>query len=86
MAQINLGRVKGEKGEKGNTPIVNATAYVSNTTGNPSVSVSKRETVDGAVFDFSFNNIKGEKGEQGAKGESPLKFSFDGTTLTIVEK
>ena len=83
MAQINLGRVKGDKGDKGDTPVVNATASVSNTTGQPSVSVSKRDTVDGAVFDFAFSNIKGEKGES---GKCPLSFAFDGTTLTIVEK
>ena len=91
MAQINLGRVKGDKGDKGDTPVVNATASVSNTTGQPSVSVSKRDTVDGAVFDFAFSNIKGEKGESGApgaKGESPLAFEFNSGTgvLTITEK
>ena len=80
MAQLILGRVKGEPGEKGDTPVVEATASVSNTTGEPSVSVFKRETVDGAAFDFAFNNLKGEK------GDSPLAFDFDGTTLTIVEK
>ena len=88
MAQINLGRVKGEKGEKGNTPVVAATASVTNTTGAPSVNVSKKETADGAVFNFSFNNLKGEKGEPGADGKCPLEFYFNESdgVLTIVEK
>lgn len=89
MAQLNLGRVKGldgakgDKGEKGDTPVVSATATVNNTTGIPSVSVSKTATADGAMFNFTFNNVKGDKGE---KGESPLAFSFENGVLTIVER
>lgn len=86
MAQLNLGRVKGDKGDKGNTPTIDVSANITDTIGVPSVNVTKTDTADGAVFNFTFNNVKGEKGEQGAKGESPLTFSFDGTTLTIVEK
>ena len=56
---------QGEKGEKGSTPIVSATASVSNTTGEPSVKVTKSGTDDEPIFDFAFDNIKGEKGEQG---------------------
>lgn len=56
---------RGEKGEKGSTPIVSATASVSNTTGEPSVKVTKSGTDDEPIFDFVFDNIKGEKGEQG---------------------
>ena len=56
---------RGEKGEKGSTPIVSATASVSNTTGEPSVKVTKSGTDDEPIFDFAFDNIKGEKGEQG---------------------
>ena len=56
---------KGEKGEIGSTPIVSATASVSNTTGEPSVKVTKSGTDDEPIFDFAFDNIKGEKGEQG---------------------
>ena len=56
---------RGEKGEKGSTPIVSATASVSNTTGEPSVKVTKSGTDDEPIFNFTFDNIKGEKGEQG---------------------
>ena len=56
---------RGEKGEVGSTPIVSATASVSNTTGEPSVKVTKSGTDDEPIFDFAFDNIKGEKGEQG---------------------
>ena len=56
---------QGEKGEKGSTPIVSATASVSNTTGEPSVKVTKSGTDDEPIFDFAFDNIKGEKGEKG---------------------
>ena len=56
---------RGEKGEVGSTPIVSATASVSNTTGTPSVKVTKSGTDDEPIFDFAFENIKGEKGEQG---------------------
>lgn len=56
---------RGEKGEVGSTPIVSATASVSNTTGMPSVKVTKSGTNDEPIFDFAFENIKGEKGEQG---------------------
>ena len=56
---------RGEKGEVGSTPIISATASVSNTTGTPSVKVTKSGTDDEPIFDFAFENIKGEKGEQG---------------------
>ena len=56
---------RGEKGEVGSTPIVSATASVSNTVGTPSVKVTKSGTDDEPIFDFAFDNIKGEKGEQG---------------------
>lgn len=45
-----------------------ATAEITGGTGTPSVQTSK--TIDGnnITFGFSFNNLKGEQGEQGARG------------------
>ena len=68
---------QGEKGEKGSTPIVSATASVSNTTGEPSVKVTKSGTDDEPIFDFAFDNIKGEKGEKGEQGKA---FTYDDFT------
>ena len=56
---------RGEKGEAGSTPIISATASVSNTTGTPSVKITKGGTNDEPTFDFAFDNIKGDKGDQG---------------------
>ena len=68
---------RGEKGEKGSTPIVSATASVSNTTGEPSVKVTKSGTDNEPIFDFAFDNIKGEKGEKGEQGKA---FTYDDFT------
>lgn len=43
---------------------ITATATVDNTTGTPSVDVTK----NGYNFDFSFHNLKGEKGDKGDTG------------------
>ena len=43
---------------------ITATATVDNTVGTPSVDVTK----NGYNFDFSFHNLKGEKGDTGATG------------------
>ena len=50
---------------------VEATASVDDTTGTPSVEVTKTiDTEHAAVnFDFAFSGLKGEQGEQGAQGE-----------------
>lgn len=55
----------GRDGEDGVTPNITATAQVSNTTGTPTVSVTKTGTEDAPNFDFSFAGIKGEQGESG---------------------
>lgn len=69
------------KGDKGDTPVISAEAYVDNSgVGIPQVEVQKQETADGAKFIFNFKNIKGDQ------GESPLDFSFNNGVLTIVEK
>lgn len=45
---------------------ITATASVDNSTGTPSVDVTK----NGYNFDFSFHNLKGEKGDNGVNGQN----------------
>lgn len=58
----------GNDGKDGVTPDITATATVSNTTGTPSVNVSKGGTAENPSFAFAFQNIKGDPGEQGPTG------------------
>ena len=60
MAELDLGRVVGDKGDTGATPNVSATASVDANTGTPSVQVTKTGTTENPNFDFSFHNLKGE--------------------------
>lgn len=57
-------------GGVGKTPVITASASVSDTVGTPAVAVSKTGTDEEPHFDFTFINLKGEKGERGEKGES----------------
>ena len=50
------------------TPNINATASVDNTTGNPSVNVSKDIIDDTTTFNFSFSGLKGQPGPAGEAG------------------
>ena len=50
------------------TPNINATASVDNTTGNPSVNVSKDIIDDTTTFEFAFSGLKGEPGPAGEAG------------------
>ena len=64
----------GQDGADGVTPNVSASASVSNTSGVPSVVVTKTGTTESANFDFAFSNLKGEtgaNGQNGANGYSP---------------
>lgn len=64
----------GQDGADGVTPNVSASASVSNTSGVPSVVVTKTGTIESANFDFAFSNLKGEtgaNGQNGADGYSP---------------
>lgn len=56
---------------------ITATASVDNSTGTPSVDVTK----NGFNFDFAFKNLKGEKGDRGEQGE-PGKDGTDGINGT----
>ena len=51
---------KGEPGQDGITPIVSATATVTNTVGTPSVTVTNIGTATEPNFSFSFSNLKGD--------------------------
>ena len=56
---------KGETGATGATPTITASATVSNTTGTPSVTVTKGGTDAAPTFAFTFTNLKGAKGDPG---------------------
>lgn len=64
---------------KGETPNVSATATVGNTVGTPSVTVTKTGNGENTVFNFDFENIKGETGATGASSiNSALVTNVDG--------
>lgn len=66
----NNGSIQGIKGDPGeNATIVSATASITNTVGDPSVSVNLGGTESARTFNFRFSGLKGEKGETGATGQ-----------------
>ena len=54
----------GKPGSTGHTPNVTATATVDNTTGTPSVQVTKSGTDEDPAFNFAFSGLKGESASQ----------------------
>lgn len=72
----------GPTGADGVTPDISATASVSNTTGTPSVVVTKTGADLNPNFDFAFENIKGEQGVQGDPGRNGAD-GVDGVTPII---
>lgn len=56
---------KGETGATGATPTITASATVSNTTGTPTVNVTRSGTDAAPTFAFAFTNLKGAKGDPG---------------------
>lgn len=62
----------GEPGAAGVTPIISATAEVGATVGIPSVTVTKSGTTEAPNFNFNFQNLKGEQGNPGSDGVTPI--------------
>lgn len=58
----------GPKGELGPTPSISINASVTNTTGTPEATVVKTGTDEAPIFNFTFKNIKGERGQTGMQG------------------
>ena len=56
---------QGPRGETGATPTITASATVNNTTGTPSVNVTRSGTDAAPTFAFAFTNLKGAKGDPG---------------------
>ena len=72
--------MKGEKGDTGATPDVSAIATVNDTTGTPSVTVTKSGTAENPSFTFAFKNLKGAQGDKGERGISVV-----GASVTLVQ-
>ena len=58
----------GPKGDLGPTPSISINASVTDTTGTPEATVTKKGTDEAPVFNFTFKNIKGERGQTGMQG------------------
>lgn len=58
---------KGDPGVDGITPTITAAASVSNTSGTPSVTVTKTGSNTNPSFAFNFSGLKGDKGEDGER-------------------
>lgn len=68
---VNLGNMQGPKGDNGAdgiTPNIAIAASITNTTGVPSVSVTKSGTLTDPIFGIRFENLKGAQGEPGEPG------------------
>lgn len=84
--QGNIKGAKGDKGDKGNTgttPNISASASVSNTTGTPSVTVTKSGTTEAPSLAFAFTNLKGAKGDTGATGPTGNGIASIAKTSTV---
>ena len=60
---------KGDTGATGATPVISMTATVDQTTGTPSIDVSKSGSDEAPSFNLAITGIKGEKGDKGDTGD-----------------
>ena len=60
----------GSQGAPGTVPNVSASASVTNTSGIPTVTVTRTGADANPNFDFAFENLKGEQGVQGIPGQN----------------
>lgn len=58
----------GPQGKLGPTPDISIKANVTNTTGIPEAIVTKTGTDEAPIFNFTFKNIKGDRGQTGPQG------------------
>ena len=65
------------------TTISDVTASVDNNTGTPSVNVTYTGSDDDKTIDFAFHNLKGEKGDTGARGATGAAAGFGTPTATV---
>lgn len=72
----------GPKGDLGPTPSISINASVTNTTGSPEATVTKTGTDEAPIFNFTFKNIKGERGQTGMQGVQGPR-GFQGPTGPI---
>ena len=77
----------GTKGDTGATPSIAVTASVDNTTGTPSVDVTKTGTDEAPAFNFAFTGIKGSDGQSivGPAGPGVPAGGTAGQVLTKVD-
>lgn len=75
---------QGQKGDTGATPNISVTASVDDSTGTPSVEVSKSGTDEAPTFAFEFHNLKGADGTGG--GSATNGIPAGGTTGQVLTK
>ena len=77
--------VPGPQGKSGPTPSISINASVTDTTGTPEAVVVKTGTDEAPIFNFTFKNIKGERGQTGVQGIQGPR-GFQGPTGPIGPK
>lgn len=68
--------LKGQSGTDGITPNITMQASVTNTVGTPVVTVYKQGTDTNPQFTLAFENLKGDSGPQGEKGDDAVTLSI----------